>query len=271
MKQRIVDLMRQGGILPAAERLRFAYHVLRDGKQNRAFVSSKPAEAFPPNHVLYDAMSSISYPDYFESGKRVADVLYSMAERFLPAPEVSICEWGCGPARIIRHLRNIDPSRTKHLFGTDYNPVSIDWCKQAISGVEFKLNGLAPPLPFEAESFDWLYCVSVFTHLSEQMHREWLAEIFRVVKTGGIALLTVHGDNFNSKLLPEELREYNEKGIVVRGRVEEGSRMYTAFQSPAFMRELLKNQEILVHEPHPDPVIAGGQDVWIVKKVNPTT
>jgi SAM-dependent methyltransferase len=259
--------MRQLRVLAAAERLCFAYQVMRKGAINRAFVKSMPDEPFPPHHVLYDAMSSISYPDYFESGKRVANVLYSMARHYLPENEVGICEWGCGPARIMRHLRTIDPSRRMHLFGTDYNPVSINWCQQAIAGVEFRLNGLAPPLPFDECAFDWLYCVSVFTHLSEEMHHQWLRELFRVVRMGGIVLLTTHGDNFTGKLLPAERRRYEEEGLVVRGQVAEGSRMYTAFQSPSFMHRLLSDQQILVHEPHPDPVIAGGQDVWIVKKV----
>ena len=267
MKQELVSLLRTSHVLPVAERLHYLSILWRKHKGNTDFAKAHPGEAFPPCGVLYDAMSSTSYPDYFDTGHRIAHLLYDMAAPFLPAREASICEWGCGPGRIIRHMRGIDPSRVLRLSASDYNRQSVDWCGRSIPGVDFRLNGLAPPFPFDDGVFDWVYCISVFTHLSEPMHRLWLADLLRSIKTGGILLLTTHGDNFRAKLLPEESRRYIADGLVVRGKVLEGSRMYTAFESPAYMRSLLGDQQILLHEPDPDPVIAGGQDVWIVRKV----
>lgn len=267
MKQEIVSFLRTSRFLPMAERLHYLSILWSKHKDNAAFAKAHPGEAFPPCGVLYDAMSSTSYRDYFETGHRIADLLYAMAAPFLPQREAAICEWGCGPGRIIRHMRDIDPLRALRLSASDYNGRSIGWCARNIPGVDFRLNGLAPPFPFDDGVFDWVYCISVFTHLSEPMHRLWLSDMLRSVKTGGILLLTTHGDNFKPKLLPQERHRYEADGLVVRGNVLEGSRMYTAFESPTFMRSLLGNQEILLHEPNPDPVIAGGQDVWIVRNV----
>ncbi len=267
MKQELVSTARKLGVLSIAERFRYFTHWLRESPRNREFIKSHTAEAFPPTGALYDAMSSMDYEAYFTSGTKVAKVLYGMYEPYLPQTQASICEWGCGPARIIRHLRTIDSSRSLKLFGTDYNPVSIEWCQKSITGVSFHLNKLAPPLPFEDNQFDCLYCVSVFTHLSEEMHHAWIKELFRVVKPGGVVLITTHGDNFVPKLTPGEKETYSKGDLVIRGRVLEGSRMYTAFHPPVFVRKMLADHEILVHQPKPDPVVAGGQDVWITRKV----
>jgi ubiquinone/menaquinone biosynthesis C-methylase UbiE len=36
------------------------------------------------------------------------------------------------------------------------------------------------------------YCFSVFTHLDEQMQDAWLLELRRVLKPGGVLIVTVH-------------------------------------------------------------------------------
>ncbi len=40
----------------------------------------------------------------------------------------------------------------------------------------------------------FVYSVSVFTHLDERGQFDWLAEVRRVLRPGGVALLTVHGE-----------------------------------------------------------------------------
>jgi ubiquinone/menaquinone biosynthesis C-methylase UbiE len=49
-------------------------------------------------------------------------------------------------------------------------------------------------LPYPDAHFDGIYCLSVFTHLDETRQHEWLAELSRVLKPGGVLLLSVHGE-----------------------------------------------------------------------------
>jgi hypothetical protein len=46
----------------------------------------------------------------------------------------------------------------------------------------------------DACSVDLLYGISVFTHLSEYHRHLWLSEIARVLRPGGCAILTTHGE-----------------------------------------------------------------------------
>lgn len=83
--------------------------------------------------------------------------------------------------------------------------------------INFNSNSLAPSLKYEDNSFDFLYSVSVFTHLSEEMHYRWFKENLRIVRPGGIIMLTTHGDKY--KLLPNELFRYEQGELVMRGNV----------------------------------------------------
>lgn len=48
--------------------------------------------------------------------------------------------------------------------------------------------------PFPDSAFDVVYGISVFTHLSRESERFWLAELHRLLKPGGLAVMTVHGE-----------------------------------------------------------------------------
>jgi len=55
--------------------------------------------------------------------------------------------------------------------------------------------------------------------------------------------------------------------LVVRGKVKEGHRTYSAFQPKGFMINLFNNVEILEHiETRPGQGAWLPQDIWIIKK-----
>lgn len=159
-------------------------------------------------------------------------------------------------------------------WGTDYNPRSIRWARAHIRGIHFELNGLLPPLPFEPGHFDCVYCISVFTHLSEPTIVAWCRELFRVLRPGGIFVFTTMGDNGREKyLLEQEQRQYDNEGLVIRGFIKEGRKHYLSYASPRYVRErLMKERRILAHIVHPypdaDPFLNQyfEQDVWVVLK-----
>ncbi len=75
----------------------------------------------------------------------------------------SFFEFGCGSARLIRHMRSIEGLR---LMGSDAIPDSIEWCTENVPGIRFEVNTYDPPLTFaKDDSFDVLIAHSVFTHI----------------------------------------------------------------------------------------------------------
>jgi SAM-dependent methyltransferase len=232
LKQRLVRGLRGAGLLDEVDRLIYLRERWRCGAQNRSFLAGHAGERFPPYPILFDAFGSCDLRSYYTSGQSDARFIAAALRRLVPGAR-SICEWGCGPARVLRHLGGEGFTR---LLGTDYNPQTIDWCRTAIPGAEFGLNGLGPPLPAEAGSLDALYAISVFTHLSEQRQLEWAAEVRRVLKPGGAFLFTVHGERCTGKLLPDERARFDQGLLVVREKVLEGKKHFVSYESEAFVR-----------------------------------
>jgi len=247
-----------------ADRLNFFYQKFRNRKNNKLFKANNPDVVLPPDYMIYESFQ-MNYENYFNDSVSTAAWLISYFQKHIELKYIKILEWGCGPARIVRHLPSL-LDRSCEIFGSDYNQQTIDWCKKNIPNINFLRNNLQPPLEFEENFFDIIYATSVFTHLSEEMHYAWFNELKRLCKPNGIIFLTTHGDNCKSKLTDEELKLFEAGKLVVRGNVKEGHRTFAAYQPPEFMRKLFSEMEILEHitrEPEGDYI---PQDVWIIRK-----
>jgi SAM-dependent methyltransferase len=267
MKQVVLSVIRKMGLIEIADHCKFLVTKRAYAKNNRKFINAHPEFRIPPSDLAYDAYGHSDWTAYAESGRLQAEFFSSLIRRQLSAKSpIKICEWGCGPARIIRHLPGLLADLNPHIFGSDYNSKSIEWCKANIPDVDFMSNELEPPLPTGDGSFDCIYCYSVFTHLSAPMHHAWMQELIRVLKPGGIMIFTTHGGKFIHKLLADERKSYDQGELVVRGRAEEGKRCFTAFQPPSFVRGTLAKS--LEEREHLDGDERSGlmQDVWVFRK-----
>jgi len=214
--------------------------------------------------MMYESFQ-INYQKYFSGGRKTTEWLLDLCGPFLDLQEATILDWGCGPARIVRHLPDLLPGATVH--GTDYNRKTIAWCKEAIPKVEFRVGKLAPPLEYPDAQFDLIYGISIFTHLSEANHVAWLTELARLLKPGGVIFLTTQGDIFRQKLTLSEKTQYDGGSLVVRGGAKEGHRVYSAFQPPVYFRSLTSGRfQEIKHIPGEQEDWGLEQDVFVMKK-----
>jgi SAM-dependent methyltransferase len=268
LRIRSVELLRKLGLLPVADELRLWLNAIQNRKKDKAFAALFPTEAFPPLRIVASTAGRQGYESYYEDGRRSVQVLLELISRDIELKGARILEWGCGPARLVRHLARLGKESGIEVFGTDYDRATIEWCKSAIPGVTFAMNGLQPPLPFPDGFFDVVYSSSVFTHLSEAMHYAWLKDNFRVVKRAGLVIFGTAGDQEKYKLLPAEIPLYEAGELVVRTVPKEGAPRYNAFHSPAFVRHKLlpsvPDAELIRHETTRH--LGGVQDVWVVRK-----
>jgi SAM-dependent methyltransferase len=265
-KGNVSNLLRKLKLMHLTDRIRYYVQSFKNRQANRAFVNANPNNKLPPDYLMYESFQ-INYEKYLIGGREVASWIVDNLRKYVSTQEVSVLDWGCGPGRVVRHMPELLGTQSK-VYGTDYNEKSIAWCKNNLSNIDFNLNTLEPSLPYVDGQFDFIYGISIFTHLSEEMHYKWSAELKRVLKKDGILFLTSQGDNFKKIMSPTELAQYNKGELVVRGNVVEGHRTYSAFHPDSFMSSLFANDEIL------DVIIqevkdgkATPQDAWVIRKV----
>jgi SAM-dependent methyltransferase len=261
----ISNLLRKANLILFADRLNFTIQKLRNRKTNREFRKQNPGVVLPSDYLIYECFQ-INYRKFFSDSIRSAEWLAGLFGKYTAAEGKKILDWGCGPGRIIRYLPLFLPKDCE-LTGTDYNKRSIEWCKENLPGIIFNQNSTDPPLPFRDDYFDIIYGLSVFTHLSEELHYEWFNELFRLLKPGGIIVFTTQGDNFRVKLTGKELEKFNRGELVTRGNSIIGHRTFSAFHPAGFIKKLFCKMELLDHiENESGKTKVPPQDVWVFRK-----
>ena len=106
----------------------------------------------------------------------------------------AILDFGCGWGRIIRFfLKDI---HHENIWGVDPVEKMVELCRADNRWCKFEQSPYTPPLRFEDNKFDLIYAYSVFSHLDEVSHNAWRNELTRVLKPGGMMIVTTRGRDF---------------------------------------------------------------------------
>ena len=125
----------------------------------------------------------------------------------------SILDWGCGCGRVLRHF----VARGKaQITGMEIDRDNLQWCTEHYRWAHFLEGRLEPPLDVPDDSFDLIFGISVFTHLTEDLQHQWLAELRRITKPGGVVLMTVVGDIswFRNRFSLEQFKTWKTTGFI---------------------------------------------------------
>ena len=259
------------GLSHSLDLIRYWIEKIKNGATNQSFKEVNPDFVLPPDYLLYESFR-LNYAAYQRTGLEAAHWIHNhFAEHKANLKSLTILDWGCGPGRILRHLPTVFGQDGTYI-GVDPNEKSIDWCHHNLAvpsqgNLIVKRSQLRPPLPLEAGSVDLLYGISILPHLSESAHTAWIAELMRVLRPGGMALLTTHGPAYQVKLTESEQHQYKQGKLVIRGQVQEGHRVFTAYHPPKKIRKLLAPvADVLNYVPGEVRDWGIEQDVWIIRK-----
>jgi SAM-dependent methyltransferase len=232
-RERLLSILRRLGLLGAAERVAIRRDVEEAEEANASFLSAYEGLPLPSPSLIRRTYGDASLEAYRNWGRENAAEMEAALSRFVDLPQATIAEWGCGLGRLAMHLA----PKTDYT-GFDIDESSLAYCRENLPGAYLR-NDPMPPLPAEDESFDAVFAVSIFTHLSRAQHPAWAAEICRVLKPGGVFLFTVHGEEQAGGLLPGERASFDRGELVTRGGVSKGSRTYLAYHPDGFVRGVL--------------------------------
>jgi SAM-dependent methyltransferase len=247
-------------------RLATENHRLKGGSP-QARIRTIPTDELPlPPDVLRLMVAGTDDAVWFvEAGKRAAESLTSLLTKHGVTfhPSTRVLDFGCGCGRVLRHLLHLPAE----LHGCDANPTAVEWCAEHLPFAKVAVNALESPLDHDAETFDVIYALSVFTHLPPHLQTHWVSELRRVLKPGGVLVLSLHGDATVRHLSRAERADYRTGRLVVRGGDLAGTNHCAAFHPPAFVRgEFARGFEVL--ELAPEGATGNPpQDAWVLRKV----
>lgn len=133
---------------------------------------------------------------YLASGKAVAELISGMASAagLPPASCKRILDWGCSTGRVLRHFEDLAANGAE-AWGCDVDAAAIEWASGALAPpFRFFTTTFQPHLALPDASFDLVYAISVFTHVSD-LWDTWLMELRRILRPGGLAFVSVHDED----------------------------------------------------------------------------
>lgn len=167
---------------------RTAIHYSVHYGSNGSLAGANLARAEPPADVhamgrgSLAAGGSIYHADMIFGALELADAQIPTGGRIL--------DFGCSSGRVIRVVRAYRPDLDCH--GCDPNEGAIRWASNNLPDISFAVSPLRPPLPLAASSFDCVFAVSVWSHFGPAAAKAWLTEMHRLLKPGGVLILTTH-------------------------------------------------------------------------------
>src|SRR6478736_7392775 len=225
----------------------------------------------PPPRLRVEVAGTPGLDWFLDSGRQQAEIIRSAAERNGTPLEStgSLLDFGCGCGRVLRHWAGLEGPV---IHGSDFNERLAGWCAANLPFVTASANELAPPLRCEDGQFGLVYAISVFTHLPHDLERAWIDELSRIVASGGLLLLTTHGDSYADRLDADERASYDAGEPVVRWPGVAGSNLCTTFHPEAYIRtRFAPDLELLEHTPGGGTVGSRQQDLVVFRKPAPGT
>ena len=192
----IVDLLESGdrAALQAVqsdpiERARVMLHLGAHYRVPAVLEKTGLSAAAPPESIHSMGRGSLAAGGSMYYADLVIGALEQVGAELPPA--AAILDFGCSSGRVIRVLKAYNAAY--NCYGCDPNGEAIGWAQQNLPGIDFRISPLRPPLSYAPGHFDLLFAISIWSHMNQKSARGWLAEMRRIVKAGGLFLLTFHG------------------------------------------------------------------------------
>lgn len=228
----------------------------------------------PDDHMfgfLYGALNNpleVALNYYFNGGAHDASVIVDRLKRLgISRSALSILEFAAGYGRITRHL--VSRLEAKRYVVCDIHLEAVNFLK-AEMGVISVLSSSVPEELNIQEKFDFIFVLSLFSHLPDGSFQRWLRALYERLSPGGYLLFTTHGEAAMEKA--SNLREgYDEAkgfGYLLRSeQLDLDFKQYgTTVATPRYVISAIYDATKGQIESFTPNCWFGIQDEWIVRK-----
>jgi SAM-dependent methyltransferase len=103
-----------------------------------------------------------------------------------------VLDFGCGSGRVLRQF--VDEARVCEFHGCELDEACVSWLQANLCPPFIvERSEVDPPLPYSDDFFDLVWATAVLSHLPDNW-AEWLIELHRVLKPGGMLIATTLGE-----------------------------------------------------------------------------
>jgi len=235
-------------------------------RQNLRFKTNRAPDGLPmpPPELVYLVTGQFDAEAFYQNGVVGATCIEEMIGRQGLDMNAfgTILDFGCGCGRVMRQWKKLQGAK---LYGVDYNPRLVKWCCSNLPFAEFGVNKSAMPLAFADKTFDFIYSISVFTHLTELNQRFWMDELRRVLRPGGYLLFTVHGISRLNDLPAEQRQAFEAGNPIILGDQYSGTNFCGTYHPQSYIKKVLcRDLQFVAFEP--GGARDANQDVFLMQR-----
>jgi 2-polyprenyl-3-methyl-5-hydroxy-6-metoxy-1,4-benzoquinol methylase len=191
-----------------------------------------------PPQLVAKVNGSLLEADFVNIGRVISECIVANTEDLGQAKH--ILDFGCGLGRVLSQLGAKLPRA--EFTGYDVDPMMLEWGKHLLQDLQVRF--VASTLELADQSFDFIYAISVFTHL-DVTTEYWLAEIHRLLAPKGRAFITFHDETLLAELIDTSQvqgfpagMKLTERYVIGQDTTEGGAAMGT-FYAAAYWEQIL--------------------------------
>lgn len=124
--------------------------------------------------------------EYFDSGARDADQVVAVMRELGHGRTAKVLEFASGYGRVTRHLK------LDNLTACDIHPEAVSFLRSKLK--VSALQSSEVPAGFDpGERYDFIFVLSLFSHLPDDLFGPWLAKLGSLLAPGGHLMFTTYG------------------------------------------------------------------------------
>ena len=177
---------------------------------------------YPPEHLRARVVGELTSDQAFsQSGLVNWKALREALLRGGYDPEAGgrVLDFGVGCGRILRYF-GLDARRCSFV-GADVDAPAVAWCREHLPFAEFAELPMEPPSPHGDGEFTAVYAYSVFTHLPRARWEAWIRELHRILRPGGVLVITLMGETAARIICAGERQYSHPPPEVMRSSLED--------------------------------------------------